>query len=298
MNEASELFNVERDRLRGLAYRMVGSISDAEDIVQDAWLRWQGCDQSKIENPNHYIVRIVSNLSLDRLRANKKHRETYVGSWLPEPNLENFPAPETANPEHQQAETDQVTVAFLLALERLSPAERTAFILHDVFAYEFSEVSEFLERSSASCRQLASRARKALKDEKPRFATSLEEGNRLALAFQQAIVDGDITSLTKLLSADTTFISDGGGKVAAVPAPVVGADKVAKMILGFSKLYRDRNDITSTLTTINDIPGFVLWEGNRPLQTLSLEIGRDGLIGTIYVVRNAEKLNHIAARHR
>lgn len=297
MNKANEIFSVERDRLRGLAYRMVGSMSDAEDIVQDAWLRWQACDQNKIENPNQFIVRIVSNLSIDRLRANKKRRETYVGSWLPEPNLENFPGPDKNNPEQHQSNTDQISVAFLLALERLSPAERTAFILHDVFAYDYSEVSEILQRSAASCRQLASRARKALKNEKPRFSSSIEEGSRLAFAFQQAIAEGDIEGLTKLLSAETTFISDGGGKVAAVPEPVTGADKVAKMIMGFAKLYRDRTDISSTLTTVNGIPGFILWEDNKPLQTLSLDLGADGLIETIYVVRNPEKLRHINPQH-
>lgn len=298
MNEANEIFSVERDRLRGLAYRMVGSISDAEDIVQDAWLRWQACDQNKIENPNQFIVRIVSNLSIDKLRANKKRRETYVGSWLPEPNLENFPAPDKNNPEQQQSDTEQITVAFLLALERLSPAERTAFILHDVFAYDFSEIAAIIQRSSASCRQLASRARKALKNNKPRFSPSLEEGSRLALAFQQAVAEGDVVSLTKLLSAETSFISDGGGKVAAVPAPVVGADKVAKMIIGFAKLYRDRTGISSTLATINGIPGFILWENNKPLQTLSLDLGADGLIEAIYVIRNPEKLAHITPKHK
>lgn len=298
MNKTNEIFSVERDRLRGLAYRMVGSISDAEDIVQDAWLRWQACDQNTVDNPHQFIVRIVSNLSIDKLRANKKRRETYVGSWLPEPNLENFPAPEKNNPEQQQSDNEQVTVAFLLALERLSPAERTTFILHDVFAYDFSEISVILQRSSASCRQLASRARKALKNDKPRFSSSIEEGSRLAHAFQQAITEGDIVGLTKLLSAETNFISDGGGKVAAVPAPVVGADKVAKMIMGFAKLYRDRTDISSTLTTINGIPGFILWEDKKPLQTLSLELGADGLIETIYVVRNPEKLGHITPRYQ
>lgn len=286
-------FEAERERLQGLAYRMTGSVSDAEDIVQDAWLRWQSCDKNEVENPQRFITRIVSNLSLDRIRANKKHRETYVGSWLPEPSLDRYPAPNSANPEYAEQLADDLTVAFMLTLERLTPNERLAFVLHDVFAYDFGEIANILKCTPASCRKLASRARKAFQDGKSRCPVTKEEGYLVASTFQKALADGDLTSLTKLLSKDTQFISDGGGKVTAVPLPVDGAAKVAKMIIGFAGLYRNNNNVHSTLTTINGLPGFILWDGQKLIQALMLEINADNLIDKIYVVRNPDKLSHL-----
>ena len=288
-----EVFALERDQLRGLAYRMIGSVTDAEDVVQDAWLRWQSCEQSKVDNPKHFITRIVTNLCLDRLRVNKKNRALYVGSWLPEPSLDSFSAADSADPEHIQQVADDITVAFMLALERLTASERAAFILHDVFAYDFNELATIMDRSAASCRQLASRARKALQTDKPRFAATVDEGARLAHAFQDAVRDGDINALTELLSKDAVFISDGGGKVIAVPAPVIGGKNIATMLLGFAKFYRDKQDIRTTLTTINGLPGFILWDKTGPVQTLVLENSAEGRIDKIYVVRNPEKLQHL-----
>ena len=295
MDKQAALF--DRQRFQGLAYRITGSMSDAEDIVQDAWLRWQSRDESAVRDAQSYIARIVTNLSLDRLRAKQKERDTYVGSWLPEPNVEHYLISEDATPEQSVQLADDISVAFLLALESLSAAERVAFILHDVFGYTFDEVSEILGRDATSCRQLASRARKALKQGKKRYVADVEDGKDLANAFQLAISHGDVSRLTALLTDRVTFISDGGGKVAAVPRPVSGADTVAKMLVGFAQLYRDADDVHATFAQINHLPGFVVTQGRRVIQTVALEIDERDLIDRIYVVRNPDKLRHLAAQN-
>ena len=261
--------NFKHQRLQNLAYKIIGSVSDAEDIVQDAWLRWRAADHSSVKHPESFITKIVTNLSLDRLRSNQKLRETYTGSWLPEPSVESFPADDSSNPEYAQQLMDDISIAFLLAREKLSTNERVAFTLHDVFSYDFAEVAEIMEREPTSCRQLASRARKALKKGPKRYIADGRTGKKLATAFQRAIVEGDVQQLTKLLSSGSTFISDGGGKVSAVPAPVIGGEKIAKMLLGFAKAYRIKEDFTSHYARINGLPGFVLCENERPVQTFS-----------------------------
>ena len=268
-------------------------MTDAEDVVQDAWLRWQSCDRNNIQDPGRYLTRIVTNLGLDRLRSKQQERDTYIGSWLPEPSLENLPAMEHDDPEHLVQLADDLSVAFLIALESLSPAERVVFILHDIFAYSFAEVGDMLEREPASCRQLASRARKTLKAGKRRTAVDLAKGKTLAVAFQRAIDGGDLAELTKLLSQQVTFISDGGGKVAAVPNPVSGAAKVAKMLLGFAKVYRDMSELEASFAWVNQLPGFILRNGETTIQTVALELNEQQLIEKIYVVRNPQKLRHL-----
>ena len=296
MNIPNEQF--DRTRLQGLAYRITGSVCDAEDIVQDTWLRWQSCDRTSIQNPHAYLAKIATNLSMDKLRSRQKQRETYVGSWLPEPHIENDAIDDSIDPQQLQELSDDISIAFLLALEKLSPGERAAFILHDVLAYRFAEVAEILGRDSASCRKLATRARKALQTGPKRFIADGATSKKLAQAFQQAIVDGDLDELTELLSSNATFISDGGGKVAAVPLPVEGGSKIAKMLLGFTKTYRGNDKLTAKFAAINGLPGFVLWEGETVIQTLALQFDRDNLIESIYVVRNPEKLRHLIAPHK
>ena len=285
----------DQSRLMGLAYRITGSMTDAEDVIQDAWIRWQSRTHHDIRDPGGYLTRVVTNLSLDKLRAQKKERDAYVGSWLPEPQVENFPAQKHTDPQHSLELAEDLSIAFLLALESLSPSERVVFILHDVFAYSFNEVADILEREPASCRQLASRARKALSAGKRRYTGDLAKGKALATAFQQAIRDGDVAELTALLSDQVTFISDGGGKVAAVPKPVSGAAKVAKMLIGFAKTYADRDDLLSRFVAVNQLPGFVLGNSETIIQTVALDVNAQGLIEKIYVVRNPEKLRHLLA---
>ena len=283
----------EQTRLKGLAYRITGSVCDAEDVIQDAWIRWQARDGSNVQDPSRYLTRIVTNLSLDKLRARKKERDAYTGMWLPEPVLEYSEPAENADPASEQELADELGVAFLLALESLSPLERVVFILHDVFAYSFAEVASIIEREPASCRQLASRARKAIKAARPRYPATTESAKAVALAFQHAVRNGDIDALTRLLGENVNFVSDGGGKVAAVSKPVSGAVTVTKLLLGFQKSYRDSNKIQVDFSWVNQLPGFIFRQGPVVIQTVALEISDKNLIDGIYVVRNPEKLGHL-----
>ena len=283
----------EQTRLKGLAYRITGSVCDAEDVIQDAWLRWQARDGSDVQDPSRYLTQIVTNLSLDKLRARKKERDAYTGMWLPEPVLEYSEPAENANPASEQELADELGVAFLLALESLSPLERVVFILHDVFAYSFPEVASIIEREPASCRQLASRARKAIKAARPRYPATMESAKAVALAFQHAVRNGDIDALTRLLGENVNFVSDGGGKVAAVSKPVSGAVTVTKLLLGFQKTYRDSSKIEVDFSWVNQLPGFIFRQGPVVIQTVALEISDKNLIDGIYVVRNPEKLGHL-----
>lgn len=283
----------EQTRLKGLAYRITGSVCDAEDVIQDAWIRWQARDGSDVQDPSRYLTQIVTNLSLDKLRARKKERDAYTGMWLPEPVLEYSEPAENANPASEQELADELGVAFLLALESLSPLERVVFILHDVFAYSFAEVAGIIEREPASCRQLASRARKAIKAGRPRYPATMESAKAVALAFQYAVRNGDTDALTRLLGENVSFVSDGGGKVAAVSKPVSGAVTVSKLLLGFQKTYRDSNKIEVDFSWVNQLPGFIFREGPVVIQTVALEISDKNLIDGFYVVRNPEKLGHL-----
>ena len=290
MPDALQQFENHRAVLRGLAYRMLGSRSEAEDVVQDTWLRWQHVDHTAVADAGGYLTRIASNLCLDQLNSARARREVYVGSWLPEPVVDAaslYQAP----PDSASELAEDLSFALMLALERLSPGERAAFILHDVFGYGFNQLAEILERTPAACRQLASRARARLRNAQPRFACPPKQAQELATAFARAVRDGDLTGLERLLAADATFISDGGGRVAAVPRPLIGRARVAKAIIGLAGLYRDRDDVTVRYAEINGLRGFVMLEGEtRVVQTLALEPDAAGKINRIYVVRNPDKL--------
>jgi RNA polymerase sigma-70 factor (ECF subfamily) len=286
-------FEPHRRHLRAIAYRMLGSRAEAEDAVQDAWLRWHGTDRSAVENPQAFLSRTVTHLCLDRLKSAKAQREVYVGSWLPEPVVDDetqyIPGPETA---HELA--SDLSFAFMLTLERLSPLERAAFLLHDVFDMSYADIASTLGRGEAACRQLAARARANVHANRPAFKVSPDESNRLANAFAIAIRDGDVGALARVLAQDATFISDGGGRVNAVPKPVVGRDIVAKLLVGFSKLH-DAEQIRIRRADINGLAGFVMSGADGTLiQTLAIEPNDNGEIKAIYVVRNPDKLQMVA----
>ena len=281
--------------VRGLAYRMLGSLHEAEDIVQETWLRWQRSDQRQIRNPEAYLARTASNLCLDRLKAAHTRRETYVGAWLPDPVVD------AAALYHPSAEattelSQDLSYAFMLALERLSGAERVAFLLHDVFDYSFAEIAAMLQREEAACRQLASRARTAIKASKHERTLDPEQAKPLALAFAAALQAGDLAQLTALIAREATFISDGGGKVAAVPEPLTGGARIAKVLLGFAKLYRDPSKLHVRYAVINGLAGFVIADAHEAtIQTIAFECDATARIRAIYVVRNPDKLEHVTA---
>lgn len=282
-------FETHRAYLRGLAYRMLGSRAEAEDAVQDAWLRWREVDHTGVEAPRAYLGQTITRLCLDRLKSAQAQRTLYVGQWLPEPLVEEHAlyAPE---PERASELASDLSFAFMRTLEQLSPPERAAFLLHDVFDLSFKDIARTLERSEAACRQLASRAREHVRADKPRFSVPREMGERLATAFVKAIEAGDVEGLAGVLAEDAVFISDGGGKVAAVPQPLIGGNRIAKALVKFQKLY-DPLDHFMQPGQINGEAGVLVTRADGSLiQTVSFEIDDAGRIAGVYIQRNPEKL--------
>jgi RNA polymerase sigma-70 factor (ECF subfamily) len=276
--KADPAFDAARPALLRVAYRMLGSMSDAEDVVQDAWLRWSATDKDEAREPAAFLRRMVVRLCLDVLKSARVRRETYTGPWLPEPIVE---------PE----ETEDVTLPLLLALERLSPLERAAFLLHDVFGESFEDVAKALGRGAAACRQLASRARKNVREERPRFPVSRERGLEIASAFFVASREGDVRALGNLLADDVRFHADGGGKRSAAGRVLAGLGEVTQVLTGIAKLLKRRPSALVRYGFINGLPGFVTEEADG-LQTTALLIEKDR-IKAIYVMRNPDKLRHL-----
>ncbi|MCG5237793.1 sigma-70 family RNA polymerase sigma factor [Xanthobacter oligotrophicus] len=277
-------FEAQRPRLVRLAYRMLGSMAEAEDMVQDAWLRWQAVDQAQVREPAAYLTRIVTRLCLDAMMSARARRETYFGSWLPEPMVE---------PEDEDMRFDELTLTLMLALERLSPLERAAFLLHDVFGVPLDEVATTLERDGAAVRQLAARARKHVRDDRPRFKVAREEGDRIARAFFLASSNGDMAALRALLAQDVVIMSDGGGKAHAFPNAIEGFDRVLRLFAGLYRKLTRQPAVLIRPVWIDGLPGYVSRERDDALQTTALDI-RDGRIVAIYITRNPDKLVRIA----
>jgi RNA polymerase sigma-70 factor, ECF subfamily len=280
--EAAAVFDPLRPALIRAAYRMLGSVADAEDVVQDAFLRWLDVDRDTVGEPAAFLRRIVTRLCLDRLKSVRREREVYVGTWLPEPVVESG-----------EDEPDDVTLPLLMALERLSPLERAAFLLHDVFGLEFDEVAATIGRDTAACRQLASRARAHVRANRPRYAVPKERGLEIAQAFFAASRNGEMERLRALLAADVTAYADGGGKASAHGAPVIGLEPVMRLFARFAALFAVKKSRLVRYCLINGLPGFVTVEGGDILQTTALEI-EDGRVVAVYVTRNPDKLRHVA----
>ena len=278
--DAAASFDPLRPRLVRVAYRMLGSVADAEDVVQDAFIRWMGADRAAVREPEAFLRRTVTRLSLDQLNSARRRRETYVGPWLPEPVLD------------EEDVDDDVTLPLMLALERLSPLERAAFLLHDVFGVGFEEIARTLDREPAACRQLAARARAHVRDARPRFRVEKQHGLEIAEAFFAASRSGDMTALAGLLTEDVSMHADGGGKRSAAARPFLGFDQVLKAHEGFAALFRKHGSQLVRTGFINGLPGFVTREGDGELQTTALEI-ENGRVAAIYVMRNPDKLRHL-----
>ncbi|TDR93766.1 sigma-70 family RNA polymerase sigma factor [Enterovirga rhinocerotis] len=279
--DAAASFEPFRPRLIRIAYRMLGSVADAEDVAQDAFLRWQAADREAVGEPEAFLRRTVIRLCLDVLKSARRRREIYVGPWLPEPVVED-----------EADEIEDVTLPLLLALERLSPLERAAFLLHDVFGASFAEIAGTIGRDEAACRQLASRARAHVRAGRPRFPLSRERGLAMAAAFFQASRDGDMDRLRGLLAADVVIRADGGGRKPAVAEPIAGLEDVLRLHAGLARLFQAHPSRLLRYGRINGLPGFVTIEADDTLQTTALEIA-DGKVVGIYVVRNPDKLRHI-----
>lgn len=274
-------FQQQRERLVRLAYRMLGSFSEAEDVVQDAWIRWGKVDRS-VDAPAAYLTRIVTRLCLDRLKSARVRRETYVGPWLPDPLM--------GSTDPDEATADEITVSLMLAMERLSPLERAAFLLHDVFDVALTEVAVTLGREPAAVRQLASRARKHLQAARPRFGVGAAEASRITHAFFAAARDGDTVALASLLAKEVEIHSDGGGKVLAFRNVICGLDRALRLFAGLRRKNATSPMLLHT-AVIDGLPGYVSVD-RGVLQTTALDI-RDGRIAAIYIVRNPDKLRHL-----
>jgi RNA polymerase sigma-70 factor, ECF subfamily len=280
-------FESHRRALTGLAYRMLGSRAEAEDVVQDAYLRWHGVDRAAIAEPRRYLGTVVTRLCLDRMKSARARREIYVGQWLPEPVVD-----ETLDADAAGDLAHDLSVALMLVLERLSPLERASFLLHDVFGLDFADVARTLQRGEPACRQLAARARVHIEEARRRFPASREQGMRLAAAFAGAAQKGDVATLTKLLAEDAVLYSDGGGKRAAALNPIKGADKIVRFLGGITRKNPALSSMQVRPATVNGLAGFVLREEDGAIDTLAFE--HDGSrIVAIYVVRNPEKLRHV-----
>ncbi|HEX2072522.1 MAG TPA: RNA polymerase sigma-70 factor [Geodermatophilus sp.] len=288
-------FDRHRRLLFAVAYQLLGSVADAEDVVQDAWLRWSAADRSGVTDDRAYLVQITSRLALDRLRAARTRRETYVGPWLPEPLLTegNRPAAE-GDPERAAEIGEQVSLALLVVLETLSPVERAVFVLREVFGMSHAEVAGVLGRSEAAVRQVAHRARQHVEARRPRFDADRRAQQEVTERFLAACAGGDVDALLAALSPGAVLISDGGGKAKAALRPIVGAEKVARFLIATTATGVGDPALSVRIADVNGSPGVVAWRNGEPFVAVSLVVA-DGRIDQVLVVRNPDKLHGLGA---
>ena len=300
MSSAIGPFDQHRRLLFSVAYQLLGSVADAEDVVQDAWLRWSAADRGDVAEPRAYLVQITSRLALDRLRSARTRRESYVGPWLPEPLLTGrdpvAAGPGPVDPGEAAETGEQVSLALLVVLETLSPAERAVFVLREVFALPVSEVAEALGRTESAVRQMAHRAREHVQARRPRFDTDRRAQREVTDRFLAACVGGDVEALLTALAPDVVLVSDGGGKAKAALRPIAGADKVARFLVGIAGQSATVPDLRIEVLEVNGGPAVVVWSGAEPFLTMSLGVG-DGLVEQVLVVRNPDKLRGLAGGH-
>jgi RNA polymerase sigma-70 factor (ECF subfamily) len=281
------LFNEYRGLLFSIAYRMLGSVADAEDMVQETFIRWQRASGTEIHSPRAFLVTIISRLCINHLQSARVQREEYFGQWLPEP-IVTGPA---ADPSATSQIDDSLSMAFLVLLERLTPVERAVFLLREVFEYEYSQIAPILGQSETNCRQILSRARQHLTESRPRFDPSLQQREKLLQQFLEASSRGDMEGLLALLSREIVLYSDGGGKTVAVPNPIYGRENVVRFVLRAPRKLVPKN-LVRRMAQINGQPGIVAYLEGRPYSVFTLDI-TDGQIRNIYIVTNPEKLAHL-----
>ncbi len=283
-------FKQHRSLLFAIAYCMLGGVAEAEDMVQETFLRWQRRAEQEVQSAKAWLTTSLTRLCIDQLRSARRRREQYVGLWLPEPLIE----PEDDDPGRAAELADSLTNAFLLLVETLSPVERAVFLLREVFDYDFDEISRIVGKSEVNCRKLAARARERLTARRPRFRADGAQAEKLVTGFLQACEQGDSAGLLALLADDAAIYSDGGGKVAAARRPVLGAEKVAKFFINVRR--RVEAGVQARFATINAEPGVLVFVNGKLEQSMTFELS-DGRIRGIYVVRNPDKLNHLARPH-
>ena len=276
-------FEALRGRLFGLAYRMLGSRADAEDVVQETYVRWHQVAPGSVENPEAWFVTTTSRLAIDRLRRLKTEREAYVGPWLPEPIVTAAP------PDRNLDLAADLSIAFLTLLERLAPEERAAFLLHEVFDVGYREIAAVIERSEAACRQVVHRARERVRDERKRFDATEATKAALLQQFMDAMEARDEQALLSLFTPDATWTADGGGKVGAAPLPIVGADRIARLVIGLREKFWAPNRAVE-VAAVNGETGLCIRDGNRLVATMSIATDGERIVA-VYAVVNPDKLS-------
>ncbi len=283
--DKTDVFDRYRPLLFSIAYRMLGSVMDAEDVVQEAYPRWRGVSRDEVDLPKSYLSAVVTRLCIDHLRSAKVWREQYVGPWLPEPLLTDS-VPDAAD---TVALDDSLSMAFLVLLESLTPTERAIFLMREVFGYEYQEIARIVGKSEANCRQIARRAREAVAARRPRFDASKEQEERLTRRFVEICMDGDMKSLLRILSEDIILWSDGGGQVRAALNPIRGSEKVSRFLFG---ILGKTPGFSTRMASINGQTGIIGYVDGHPIGTVTLDIAGD-LIEGIRIVVNPEKLSTI-----
>ncbi|MCW3814078.1 RNA polymerase sigma-70 factor [Micromonospora sp. DR5-3] len=286
-----QVFHQHRNLLFSVAYRILGTAADAEDAVQDAWIKWSAADRAQVADPKAYLARIVSNLALERLRSTRHKRETYVGPWLPEPILT------TGDTADAVTDAESVSTAMLVVLETLSPLERAVFVLKEVFDFSHAEIAEALERSESAVRQAAHRARNHVRARRPRFTADRSRQREVTERFFAAATGGDINALMELLSPDVTLWTDGGGKVRQALRPVVGAATVASWFAAIGTVtYQgvEPADMKVEVVELNGGPGIVFRGPGRVIATVTFDFDAEGRITAIHNVANPDKLRAVA----
>lgn len=289
MTGLAERFEELRPRLSRLAYSQLGSLAEAEDVVQEAWLRLERTDDGAIDDLQAWLMTVVSRLALDALGSARMRREHYVGPWLPEPLV--GVAGDDADPADRVTLDETVSHALLFVLERLSPAERTAFILHDVFGYAFDEVGDVVGRTPAAARQLASRARRHVVEQRPRQSGTAEDQRRVVEAFAAAAAGGDLGALLTVLDPDVVMRSDGGGRVQAARTALVGADRVSRALVALARRHAGQSE--ARVADVNGLPGLLMRnriDGQVSVLAFTVDTGR---ITTVHIQRNPDKLRHV-----
>jgi RNA polymerase sigma-70 factor (ECF subfamily) len=283
---ATDVFEEHRPVLMGVAYRMLGRVADAEDVVQEAWLRWSGADRDAVREPRGYLVRITARLAVDRLRQVRYRNEAYVGPWLPEPYVTDFgdTVPDAAE---RAVLADSVSLAVLVILESLSPLERAVFVLREAFGYPFAEIGSTLDRSEAAVRQLAGRARRHVEERRPRYEVDPAQRRDLTERFLAASVDGDLDGLMRLLAPDVRLVADSGGRAKAPLRALESADHVGRFIIGVAG--RGVPDVSFRFLEVNGAPALLILSGGKPDSVFQVDVV-DGRIQCVYIMRNPEKL--------
>ena len=283
----AEVFAACRPRLLGIAYGMLGDLGEAEDVTQDAWMRWQQADHTAVRNAEAYLVTVTTRLAVDRLRSARSRRETYVGPWLPEPLVVD-----EADPETLAIDAAELSLAVLAALERLNPVERAVLLLRDVFDFEYGEIADIVDKTPANCRQLAKRAREHAGDPARRDPVTREQEQRLVTAFVDAAATGDLDGLRSILAADAVLYSDGGGEVVAARKPIFGAVKVSRFLIGVQRKSDFPRDISYSLVRVNGEAGVRIETQGTVIGVLALEVAEDRIIN-VRLISNPRKLTRV-----